>query len=262
MTDDDNLEVTYTTKRLVGRPKKKSEPLEEPLEDNGELNTEIDEDDLPPPPKYNPTKFDVRSKTNKSFTTPNMNSDRPNSIVKQVDYRESSWLSWFTLGGLKKKFNLKFNLERCYLINMELKNGMHTTFIVKEKENTFTYNDKKYTFDDDLKYLHVDTQLYALDYHEDFVMPIKRKIDINEVNRAISGSGITEIEYMTNPSTLERFTVSKIAEGIMKGQQLDEFFRQIRLIVIIGALIGILHLVLFIMKTGMLKSIKIPGISG
>jgi hypothetical protein len=184
--------------------------------------------------------------------------DEPNSKMKDVDYRKTD--SFFSIARLKKKFNMSFRPDKVYLINMELNNGFHTTFIVTEKESGFKYNGKKYIFDDALKYFHLPSGLFAFNYHEGFALPILSRIDLNEIQKAVSGSGITEIEYMTNPTTLERFTVSKIAEGIMKGQQLDAFFRQIRLLVIINLLISFLNLVLFVAKTGMLKAIKIPGL--
>jgi hypothetical protein len=178
--------------------------------------------------------------------------------IKEINYRKIGSKS--SIGFWKKKFKLFFHGDTSYLINMELSNGFHTTFIVNEEDGGFKFNGKKYCFDDALKYYHITSNLYAFNFHEGFAMPIISKIDLNEINKAVSGSGITEIEYMTNPSTLERFTVSKIAEGIMKGQQLDEFFRQIRLIVIINGLMTLLLLILFVAKTGMLKSIKIPGL--
>jgi hypothetical protein len=56
---------------------------------------------------------------------------------------------------------------------------------------------------------------------------------------------------------LERFMTAKVAEGIMRGQQIDEFLKQIRLIMIITMISSILMLVLFVQKTGMLK--QVPG---
>ena len=207
------------------------------------------------PPQYSGKKVIALTKP------PKMNNikNETDSEITEINYRNTG--SKFKFAFWKKKFKLHFREHISYLINMELNNGMWTTFIVQEKDNGFTFRGKKYQFDDALKYYHIPSGLYTFNFHEGLAIPIIAKFDLNEINKAITGSGITEIEYMTNPSTLERFTVSKIAEGIMKGQQLDAFFRQIRLLVIINLLIGALNLILFVSKTGMLKSIKIPGLS-
>jgi hypothetical protein len=181
------------------------------------------------------------------------------SAINEINYRKTG--RRFSIGYFKRWIKLKFKEDISYLINMELNNGMSTTFIVQEKDGGFKFKGKKYQFDDALKYYHMPSKLYAFNFHEGLAIPIIAKIDLNEINKAITGSGITEIEYMTNPMTLERFTVSKIAEGIMKGQQLDAFFRQIRMVVIINVLMTALLLILFVAKTGMLKSIKIPGLT-
>jgi hypothetical protein len=184
------------------------------------------------------------------------------SEIKEINYRKigGTW-KWLKPRYLIKRIKLRFLPHISYLINMELNNGMHTTFIVQEKEGLFKFRGKKYVFDDSLKYYHLPSGLFAFNYHEGFAMPIIAKIDLNEVQKITADSNITEIEYMTNPAVLERFTVSKIAEGIMKGQQLDAFFRQIRLIVIITLLLVILDVLLFVFKTGMLKNVKIPGLN-
>jgi hypothetical protein len=184
------------------------------------------------------------------------------SKIHEINYRKTGpRFKWIRYGYIKKRIRLWFFEEKSYLIEMELRNGMKTTFVVQDKEGGFRFLGGKYTFDDALKVWHIPSQLFSFKFHQDFTLPIVQKIDMNEINKAISGSNITDIEYMTNPSVLERFTVSKIAEGIMKGQQLDAFFRQIRLISIINLLISVILLIMFVFKTGMLKSIHIPGFS-
>lgn len=210
-----------------------------------------EEDELPEPPMYVPQYVSP-------VNAPSKDDGLQNSKIKEVNYRTTG--GFFSVGRMMKRIKLAFKSDKVTLINMELSNGFHTTFIVAEEGGGFKYNGKRYIFDDALKYYHITSGLYAFNYHEGFALPIIAKIDLNEINKAVSGSGITEIEYMTNPITLERFTVSKIAEGIMKGQQLDAFFRQIRLLIIITMLVASLNLILFVFKTGMLKQIKIPGL--
>lgn len=170
-------------------------------------------------------------------------------------------ISKFEITRYKNWIKEKFFPAKSVLINMELLNGFHRFFLVKEKENGFKFSGKFYIFDNELKYYCFDSKLWCYDYHQNFCMPIKRKIPVTDVIKTIEESSITEVEYATNPSTLERFITSKIAEGIMKGQQIDEFFKRISMLVIIILIISVIHLCLFLFKTGMLQSIKIPGIN-
>lgn len=171
----------------------------------------------------------------------------------------------------KAKLNIKTWLNilkdkifsyKTVLINMELINGMHRQFLVMLKpDNSFKYRGRMYVVDDDCKYFVIDSKLWCYDFHENFTLPIKRKLPMTTVRKSIEASGVTEIEYMTNPATLERFSISKIAEGIMKGQQIDEFFKKIQMFMIITMVACLIHLILFMFKTGMLQSIKIPGVN-
>ena len=155
----------------------------------------------------------------------------------------------------------RFNPETTALISMELMNGFHRLFVVKEKDEGFQYRGKKYLFDNEAKYYIIDSKLWCYDFHENFTLPIKRKIPLTHIKKSLEHSNISEVEYATNPATLERFTISKIAEGIMKGQAIDEFMKQIRLLLIIAMVTAVIHLALFMFKSGMLQSIKIPGVT-
>ncbi len=161
----------------------------------------------------------------------------------------------------KDTFKDKFMGNRTVLVNMELSNGFRKIFIVAESEGGFRYRGKRFIFDNESKYYVMDARLYCYDFHEDFSIPIKRVIPVADIKKSIEMSNITEVENATNPATLDRFLKAKIAEGIMKGQQLDIIFRQLKLIGIITMVTTIIYLLLFLFKTGMLQSIKIPGIN-
>jgi len=143
---------------------------------------------------------------------------------------------------------------------MELRNGDHSSFIIRTKAASFAYKGGEYVLDNELKYYHLDASMYALDYHQDFALPIKRIIPMNDINKAVSLSGLPKIEYSTNPSVLSKFVTSKISEGIMKGQMIDEYLKQQKLLIIITMVTVIIHFLLFVFKTGMLKSVRIPGL--
>ncbi len=187
--------------------------------------------------------------------------EEPDTEVKPFDAIRTG-KSKFSVKYWRNHFLERLHPETTALINMELMNGFHKLFIVKENDEGFKYRNRKYLFDNEAKYYVIDTKLWCYDFHENFVLPVKRKIPLTAIKKSLEHSNISEVEYATNPSTLERFTISKIAEGIMKGQAIDEFMKQIRLLLIIAMVSSLIHLVLFMFKSGMLQQIKIPGVTG
>lgn len=140
-------------------------------------------------------------------------------------------------------------------IQMELRDGSHTTFLQDVATVNFTYRGATYIIDDELKYFHKGMKLYCLDYHQDFALPIRRKIPLNALQKGIEESGITEVEHATNPIILERFIISKIAEGIMKGQAIDEFLKALKVLIIIILVVVVLTFLITLGSSGMLTSL-------
>jgi hypothetical protein len=155
------------------------------------------------------------------------------------------------------KNKIKFmNKNRTIIINMELINGMHKTFQVYTNAEGFLFNGGRYVFDESLAYYNIDFRCYCFDFHERFCLPIKKKLPYNDIQEIIDNIGC-EIEYATNPITLERFMVSKVAEGVMKGQAFDEFIRRVQMVLIIILVVVMILLILFVWKTGMLENVNL-----
>lgn len=152
----------------------------------------------------------------------------------------------------------KYRVSSAVLINMELLNGFHRIFTVLEKEEGFVFKGKKYLFDDESKYYNIDAKLYAFDYHEGLVLPVKRKIPVTSIKKTLESTEGIDVEYAINPSTLQRFMTAKIAEGVMKGTQLDEFFRKINMFIIVIMVAVLVHLALFIYASGILQNVQLP----
>jgi len=190
---------------------------------------------------------------------PEIISEIESKTYDAIRHNKSKWSIKYWKSHLKDKWFP----QKSVLINMELANGMNRHFLILLKpDNSFRYNKKMYLTDNESKYYVIDSKMWAYDFHEDFALPIKRKIPLIKIKKTLENSKISEIEYATNPSTLERFTIAKIAEGIMRGQQIDEFFKRIQLLMIITMAAAVIHLILFMIKSGMLQQIKIPGVMG
>lgn len=155
----------------------------------------------------------------------------------------------------KDKWHEKVAARKVVQINMELVNGFHISMLAVEKEGGFTYRKKQFIFDGDSKYYNMSSKLWCYDFHESFSLPIKRILPVVDIRKTVEAAGVSEVEYATNPSTLGQFVTAKIAEGIMKGQALDEAIRRLLWITIVGAGASIILLLLFAQKTGMFDQV-------
>jgi hypothetical protein len=208
-------------------------------------------------------KIDAKSESNANVVMPvTIKESEKVKIYDKVGvefYNLTQRKSKFSFAYWKDKWKRIKHADKIVLIHFELSNGFHRQFLAKEKEGGFNYKDKLYIFDLNFRYYDIDAQLWCYDYHENFTLPIKRSIPIEEIKKYIFNSGVTDVEYATNPSLLEKFIDSKIIEAIMRGAQLDEWMKQMRVLIIITLFVASIHLIIFVFKSGMLQSIKIPG---
>lgn len=195
-------------------------------------------------------------------------------VLEFVDFRKNT--------SFLKKIKLRRNDTNAFLINMELSNGFIVNFIifVDLADNSFEFRKKKYVVDDSMKVWNASTGLFCLNYHEDLSIPVEnkiipveqdkkadsagkklspigKKVDVNAVKKAIKAVE-PEIETLLNPSVLKHWKKSRLHEMILRGASIDSFLRQMRLLMWILLFMAFLHLLLFVVKSGMLKSIKMP----
>lgn len=142
-------------------------------------------------------------------------------------------------------------------VNMELRDGMHTTFTIPLTEVRFEWSGGSYVVDDSLKYYHRGMRLYCLDYHQDFTIPIKRKYPINTIQKTVEMVGSIKVEHATNPMILERFIISKIAEGIMKGQAIDEYLKSLKMMLLIITIVTVLTFLIILGTSGILANVHL-----
>jgi len=166
--------------------------------------------------------------------------------------------SWFNPKGLKTKYTEMMSPELTMLIRMELRTGNHEEFIIKASHDYFIYNAAKYIIDNNCRYYVASSKMYAMDYHQDFSLPFKRHIDIEHVRKLIAAGNLTEVEEATNPILLEKFQTSSVMEKMMKAQEMDEYFKQQRLVSLVTVVSTLLTLALLVYSTGMLENLKMP----
>lgn len=183
----------------------------------------------------------------------NKGMDQPLRLFHPLQNQSKTNISYWI-----QKFKEKYRPAKCVLINLETISGFHTQFLVTESDSGFIYKKKKYVFDEELKYYVISAKLWCYDFHEEFTLPIKRRIPLNEIKKAVESSNITDVEYATNPALVKEFITSKIAEGIMKGSALDQWMRQLKLFVIILLVECSITLFVLIKSTGMLDNLNLP----
>lgn len=159
-------------------------------------------------------------------------------------------LSWFSISDYKTRYYRRFKAHILLVCNFELTNGHHTTCVLPIKDGRVVYNEGAYIVDDALKYYHIGFKEYCLDYHEGFALPIKRKFPLNDINVALQESGIGNIGFATNPTTLRTFQVNDVVKSAIQAAGINDFFKQIRLLVIISAIASVITLLLWANEAG------------
>lgn len=144
--------------------------------------------------------------------------------------------------------------KRKILINMELRNGDHTSFIRIPKTNSFKFEGGTYIIDPSYKYYHIASKTYALDYHQDCCIPIDRSVKIKAVKEAIDNK--SEISLALNPRVLKEFVDSKVAEGVMRGQQIEEYIRKYVFWGVVGTIASVCTFLLLLYTSGVLDSLS------
>lgn len=155
--------------------------------------------------------------------------------------------------GIKREKLDAKNPGKSIMVNMQLRNGTHTHFLVILEWIYFDFQEGRYLIDDTYKYYDVDSKIYFLDYHQDCCLPIQRNLDINELHKAVreKTKDITT-EVRINPKSLKIFMTSDIIQKVMKGGDLEEFFNMIKLRITI-LIIMVALLILGVIKLLMTK---------
>jgi len=201
-----------------------------------------------------------KKKARKTTKSDKLITTKDTKDTKRNDFDPTKPKSKLDLKGWYNRFKSKVMPGNVYLVNIELRNGMHDYFMITTSKEHFIYKGAAYIIDDESKYFCLGVNKFALDYHQDLSIPIKRKVPLSEIRKTISSIGSNEVETAINPSSLRNFIESNFIQKVMKGQELDDKLKQILLISAVSALASTVMVVLFIAKSGMLDSV--PGLGG
>jgi hypothetical protein len=255
----------YKAKKLEKQTARLQKELEVAQAEREKINLRLNPPKIEEPPaeiiKYSPPTTKTVKKTQKTSKQSKVIVQEPVVIINEPDPPIPPKSEMYKPIKDQKpitKIKEKIWPERSLLIHMEMANGNHTEFIIHTLDQEFDFGKGKYYIDDTLKYWMSNAKMYALDYHQGFSMPIKRMIQYDKVNAAIAASGLCEVEAATNPRNLEAFIKSKVIEQLMKAQEITEFFKSIKFMIIIMLLLHIINFVLQLKNSGALE--KLPGV--
>ena len=119
-----------------------------------------------------------------------------------------------------------------------------------------------YIIDQECQYYNLNAKVYALDYHQDLPIPVKREIPVKELKSTLKELSMIDKDQLVsavNPKSLEAFIESKVIEQLMKAQEIDAFFKQYRMLLIVSIIINAIVLLIIVKATGILSNVKIPG---
>ena len=120
----------------------------------------------------------------------------------------------------KEFFMMRFRNADVIGINMELESGKFIEFLIPINKRNFRFAGGTYIIDTEQKYDKINSKYYWIDYHESFCLPISRHIKLKPIRDSFSlkDKNSAEVAYATNPSTLEEFMNSEIAQQILNAE--------------------------------------------
>jgi len=184
---------------------------------------------------------------------------KKNKEIKSEENKEYNPIKtkkgWFDFSAYYRIFKDKLRPQRTYLINMELRNGMHQLFTISCSNESFKYDGSEYVIDNEFKYYVLSAGCYCLDYHQDLSIPIKRIVPLNEIKKGINSLGVTEVETAINPRTLRMFIESEVIQKVLQGQAMGNMLKNLMIICALGTIASVCHLLIYMSKSGMFASI-------
>ena len=161
----------------------------------------------------------------------------------------------YSLKKWGQSWNMTMNSRKVVLVEMELNSGDYSTFIVVEKEGGFTFKNKQYTLNPDMKRYNWDAKMYFYRFHEDLSLPVDIKINVKKVKDSLTACQLDDIEYALSPSTLKKFLVSKVIEMILKGAELDKWMRMMFWICLFSLIASAITLIVLLGHAGVFDQI-------
>jgi hypothetical protein len=157
---------------------------------------------------------------------------------KIYDFDYKKYYSKFSPFYWINNYKLKKLRRKIFLILMHLKNGKYDLFIVTTNKGFFEKYDGLYFIDPDMAREDTFTKLPMLYYHQDISIPFKIDFDIDALHKKVAGDKQEQaVDKALNPSSLKGFINSQVIEKVLRGQDLADEMKFIKILIIISLLL-------------------------
>ena len=150
----------------------------------------------------------------------------------------------------KEWIKREYKKRNMFLIEMYLRNGKKDTFTITTSEKHFSYKGGLYVIDSDLATHDLHSNLSSLIYHQDCSIPFKLDFNIDNLFEKIQDLN-DSVDKALNPRNLKGFIASQVIEKVLKGQELSDDMKFLKMLLIISVLIGFISLVILAKTSGL-----------
>jgi len=177
--------------------------------------------------------------------------------TKTKGFRLERYIPKLSLDFFKHYINKEYKAKESILVLMLLRNGNFTMFTVTPKQGRFTYLKGTYITDSDQSKHEFQSGMNLYFYHQDVDMPIAIDVDIHKLKSKIEAYA-GEVSLAVNPKSLERFIMSEVIERVMKGQELSDAIKFLRMMTILNTVMLAVITLIVLKTSGVLAQLKIP----
>lgn len=178
-------------------------------------------------------------------------------LARKQTFEPHKKKSVFDIRGWIKEWEYNRKASDAVLIHMELSSGDNDEFVAYPTKESFEYKEGVYIIDHNFKVYNHAAKMYEYHYHQDLALPILQKVPVARLRNVVVESGVTDIENAINPRVLKQWLESDVITKVMKGDEIDQMMRTIRLLLYIIVVINVIHFLLFVSKSGVLQSVKL-----
>lgn len=144
----------------------------------------------------------------------------------------------------------KKDRSKCLIANIRFKNNDAVTLVVEDKDGgCFDWEERTYIIVGEYRYYNVTFSAHMMDFDEEFCIPVsvkgskfklnfpvRKEMDLKELNAAVAAGGYSQIEYSTSPLFIFRFLQGKFGEQLARGAEIDAFFKSIKTFIVVSIL--------------------------
>lgn len=156
-------------------------------------------------------------------------------------YRFTDRMSKWSIQYWKEKYKESFKKRDMFLVIMQLRNGKYDMFTIATAEKSFDYKGGHYYIDTDMVREDVHTSLNSLYYHQDITMPVRIDFEVDKLLNQIQHQA-KDVVKAVNPFSLKGFIHSQVIEKVLKGQELSDEMRMIKMITVMNLIIALASL--------------------